>query len=240
MEATQEVNDIVEGSVVDQAYIDTFGTGIEDVEEPERQVGSRPVPNFGYYVVQFEGHKVKKTKAEGMPYISPTVRIVEGPRGTVNRVVFGSLTLFNSRTKRDVDESGKPFRRPKSDEEMKSAKNFITQSLVKVANRCGFVHPYPAGKTDDDIKAYGAQFNKDIGLCVVEIRKRGNFNDVNWMSLAHETDPVKDDSGNIIDGKTALDDARERIAKFDANASGGPVSGNAAGVGAAPQPSPFD
>jgi hypothetical protein len=72
----------------------------------------------------------------------------------------------------------------------------------------------------DALEAYAEQFNENAPLSIIEIRQEKGFDGVQRNKLVFESietliTPMKDKKGNLVPGKTALDEARAKIAERD-------------------------
>ncbi len=216
-----------------------FGEGLGDAEA-ERQLGQEPLPRFDRYVLKSEGGKGGVTQTAGAPVASCGIRVLEGPEGTVGRVFFADLYPKVNKLK-TITEGGVKRQEPRTPEEYQKACDEQNMTLKKIARVFGFIKPFPVSFDADAMQDYAIQFGGENGdgvtfVGAISIRKATaewdarNF--LPWRSIALPTDPAKDKKGNVVVGKTALDDAREEIVKYDqkqAKKGAGRTAGSFAG-----------
>jgi len=203
---------------VDSAY-DTglFGSDLAGYTEAERQVGSTPIPRFEKALLQVVGGEGQESE-NGPNYARPRIKVVDAPEGSVNREFFTNV-FFHINPQKTKKDGSKVTRSP---EELAKAKKELGDTLLKVQRVLGLSKPTPTNGTKEAITAWVAEAAEQARVFVGEIRiepARGDFparNSLALRSIAAVGDPVKDDKGAVIAGKTAGQDAKERIAAANA------------------------
>lgn len=207
-----------------------FGGGTLGEDEAERRVGQRTIPRFDYYILNLEGGKGIITN-DGQPGVSAMARVIEGPDGTEGAVVFGRQYLTVKPTKvinvtlPDGTRGKKEVER--TPEEIEKAASEIRMTLKKVVRVTGAAQEVPSSTEEEDLSLYASQFQ---GPCVgaVTLRKERTdpktgetypeSNELILRSLASFDEPVVDKKGSLT-GETALEEARRKIAEFNAKAA---------------------
>ena len=230
---------------VDAAY-SRMANRVEHTPEPDRKVGNEPLPKFSFYVVKPITGKGAFTKT-GLMVGHFGFQVKLGPDGTVGRSVYDDLVLQASQTVDvpDPDDPTKTITRPRTEAEIESAESTIADSAARFTTRAGFAVRYPASNSQEDLDLFAAQVGESPDL-VVELRVQGGGdkyeprNRVNWLSIARCDDPAKyrrgKQRGQVIPGKTCLDEALEEIEAYNKRQDAKPA-GRAGTVGAALSPS---
>lgn len=236
------------GATLDPSLAALFGNPLEDTEEaPLALTAGGTVPRFDYYVGEFTEHgKGGFTEANNKPRVRLGFRITEGPSGTVNKIVFDDMYFSVNSEKYDKKTQGMV---PRSSEEIAKATSEVLATLTRIANRLGLGIRTPAQPSQSALDAYAAQFTGKQCVLAVSIEKARTYKDritgeqktadarnrIVWRSIRAFGDEVKDAKGNTKPGVTALDEAREQIAKAEAKAGGTAATGRGAS-GLASQP----
>lgn len=130
------------GGGVDPIWDSVFGAPLGDAESAFEGGGFEPLPRCAYLlkVDSVEGREVGDAK---YPTLHLGIRVMKGPAGTVNRVIFDDLFLY-------------PFAR--KGETADAAKKRLTGTLVRVRNAFRLEQERPMGKSVDAIALWGRQF----------------------------------------------------------------------------------
>lgn len=212
-----------DGTDVDTAYdAGLFGSDLSGYTEAERQVGSKPIPRFEKTLLQIVGGEGQESE-NGPNYARPRVKVVEGLTGTEGREFFTNI-FFHINPQKTKKDGSKVAR---SKEELAKARKDLGDTLLKVQRVLGLSRPTPSDGTKEAITAWVSEVVEAGRVFVGEVRieaAKGDYparNSLALRSIAAPGDPVKDDKGVIIPGKTAGQDAKERIAAANAKASKG-------------------
>jgi hypothetical protein len=231
------------GSGVDPLYLEQFGAGLGE-EVAERRGALEPVANFGYYIVQPTKAIASFTNQKGSPRIQVQVEILEGPADTVGRIVTDSGGIYFITNRESFDKKTKQM--VYLDEAAFAEKLAARKAFLKrIANVMKLTQAIPASFTGDALDSYAAQFSSESPKMVIEIRTEKGQDGVNrnrlvWESAAALNEPLKDKRGNLVPNKTALDEARTKIAEKDKAGAGRRPGGHTAGfVGKASTPKPY-
>jgi len=231
-------------SEVDPNYSLLFGQGLGD-EEAERRVGGRVIPRHDYYILDFEGGKAAFTN-DGQPGISLMGRVQEGIEDTANAVVFGRQYFIVKPTKRvkTADGTVEVMRTP---EEVEKAAREIRMTLRKLVRVFGAQHETPSDASEGGLNDYASQF-RGLAIAAVSVRKARTgadgtaypeSNEIVLRSLAHPDEPVLDKKGAPT-GETAIQEARRKIAEYNAKQARRGSTGTAREFGARPTATEFD
>lgn len=212
-------------SEVDPTY-DTgiFGSDLAGVAEAERQVGSVPIPRFEKYLLTaVAGEGV--ASENGPSYARLRLKVVKGPQGTENREFFSNVFFHINPMKTNKDGS----KRARTSEELVKAKRELSESVKRLARVLGLSRVTPTDASVEAITAWAVQAVEAAKVFVGEVRiEKGDpekgyspRNSLAWRSIASLDDPVKDDKGNVVAGKTAGGDANDKIAAYNAKAAKG-------------------
>lgn len=216
---------------------------------PQAKVSGQVVDAFPFYIVRPFTAKLRDLKEGTTPNGRVGVLIVEGPGASADQRVFADLYLGVSTDKpgKEIGPNGRPIKEPKTAKELAKSTTYFQHSLNRLAFALGLTIKRPAAKTEAAFEAYLSQFDgDDRPLMIVEIQveaKEGQTprNRIDWTSARGINEPAGD-SKLAVQGMTALQEARQRIAERNANdakKSGRPVAvvpkvGASAGNGAAP------
>lgn len=209
-------------------------------EEAETKVSGITIESFGYYIVHFGGAKAA-FKSTGVPSVRPWSQVREGPTGTVGHFLS--------------DDLGNPFIAPSPTTEVdgvkvkKDAATYAKQGDViqKLLNKVARVGEFQSSHPTDlnslaALEAYAKQFEGRNGEgfdAIIEVSTEKNEyqgnttfrNRIKWDSMRAFTDPAV---GKEFAGKTALEEARAKIAERNKR-NAGAKTGTA---GATSRPSP--
>ena len=214
---TDEVRDtgFTEETVVDPAY--DLHQGFEQQDEAERQLGFDPVPRFDYYHVKFSGAKGQISSQKGSPGFFATSIILHGPAGTEGRPLSDAFYLSISPTK-NVKSGGKVAQIQRTAEEVAKAKGEMQATVKRIGTRLSFMSMLPDApiKNQENLDKYAAQFAGKEAIIAAGIDRSSDApkNRIQWRSIAAPGDPVKDKKTGEVLG-TALEQALEKIKKFD-------------------------
>ena len=213
-------------------YNSVFG-GAAPTDEGDRKVSGKTVPSFPLYVVHVGGAKEGYSRQKGTPFVRPWMLIKEGPDGTVGDLVSDDLYLSVSKTTNvdGIDEV-------KSPEKFKDDATALVRKLNRIARIGGFPCAKPTGFDKESLGGYASQFSGLGGQgfdAIIEIREtteeyesvKRTRNRIIWESMAALTDEA---DAKKLKGKTALEEARLKIAERNAAAAkraGGAKSGTA-------------
>ena len=226
-----------QGGAVDE-HAAMFGEGL-GTEEAERYLGQELLPRFDRYVLQAEGGKAKFSR-EGTPAAHVGIRVLEGPEGTVNRVIFADLYLKVKQTK---FEAGVEV--PRTGEEYNAAIGELKKTLNKIARVFGLRRDFPRDFTEEGVAEYASQFGGQNGegikfIGAVSQRKAtpdfDASNSLIWRSVATLDEPATDPKTKLpIKGKSSLDEAREALTKYEKKQASKNVGRTAGSLAGAPQ-----
>jgi len=188
-----------------------------EITEPERQVSGEPLPRFNYYHLKVAGPMKAQYSKSGTGSVQPgSITVINGPSGTVGRRVSGRQDIYIVPGALKSPDMGKTYR-PKTAEEMEKSAAFIGGVALKVRDKFELPNlpQAPGGKpTAEQLQAWAA--GMDGKEFVAEVRLKGAFNELQWLSAAKTDDPPsKSYRGSAT---TALEEALEKIAAFDAKA----------------------
>lgn len=210
-----------DGTEVDSSYdAGLFGSDLAGYTEAERQVGSTPIPRFEKYILQLVGGEGVENE-NGPNYARIRLKVLEGPEGTAGREFFSNIFFHINpvRTKKDGSKVAR------TEEEKGKAKKNLGDTLLRVKRVMGFTTATPAKGDKETITAWIGGAVEAAQPFVGEIRiEAGNpekgyapRNSMPLQSIAAPGDSVKDEKGNVIAGKTAGQDAKDKIAAFNKN-----------------------
>ena len=205
-------------SQVDPAYMELLGTGLDDVDEPDREVGYDPVPRFDMYHVKFQGAGSGFSKDKGTPYVRPTAVVVNGPQGTVGRIISDDIYLRVSDTIREKDKTtGEVTERPRTPDEREKAVDEIRKTLKRIAVRLKLDRPVPPSLSEEGLKAYAVGFTDKEAILAIRVEKaRGDYparNRIIWRSIAAPNDPPSKGTDKYA---TAREESQALIDKWNA------------------------
>jgi len=204
-----------EESTVDPAYLELFGSGLDDVEEPEREVGVPPIQRFDKYHVKFLGATSGFSKTAGAAYVRPTLEIVEGPEGTVGRRVSDDIYFNVKDTVKERDKvTGEETERPRTTAEKGKIVDELRKTLKRIAVQLSLTRSVPPALTEEGLAAYAVGFTDCEAILAIRVEKaRGDYdarNRIVWRSIsALNGPPSKKEAGF----GTALEEAQAAIAK---------------------------
>ena len=212
------------GVDVDPSYAEQFANGTGE-EVAERRMPFEPIPN-GLYVVKAVSAAGLLT-SEGNPRVRAQVEILEGINDTVGRKVTDSGGIYFV-TKRTSKIKGKEVflegeARDKTSPFGKKVANRHAM-LNRIKNVLSFQIAAPSMPTEDAIQDYANQFTETTPPFIMEIRIEKGSDGVNrnkfvWESIEALDGPVKDKNGNVVGGRTALDEVRTKIAAQEKGAT---------------------
>lgn len=199
---------------VDPAYLEVL-TGIENEPLPERQVGYEPVPRFDHFHVRFTGASPGFFPS-GDSYLRVTAEILNGPQGTVGRIVSDDVRFTPGDITFERDPDTKELtQRPMTSEERATAVGEVRKTLRYIAGALGFTQIAPASLTEADIARYGVQFVGKEAILALRIKQaRGNRDASNkfvFLSIAAPSGPAKSNGF-----PNALAEAQAKIEKANA------------------------
>jgi hypothetical protein len=203
-------------------------SGAWDETVPEAKVSGRVIPPFQFLVVKpftakLRPSRMDKEGNENTPSGRLGVQVIEGIEGTVGERVFDDLYLGVSKTtySDEVDASGKSVKRGKTSEELAKSITYFQHTLNRLAFGAGLNIKRPAGRSVAAFEQYLSQFDgEETTPFVVEVQieaKQGQTprNRIKWDTARSLTEPAID-AKLAREGKTALDEAKLRIAERNA------------------------
>ncbi len=213
---------------VDPMYQQVYGGASAEVAP--RRVGFPVVPPFLYYIVKPLGAKVNRTKAN--VGARATVQILEGPADTVGTKVSDNGAIWFDVSRNKKDRQGNVLEVLDDAKYAQKVKNHVA-ALNRIRQALGLAYSWPQGSTSDSaVEAYCKLFDSARSF-VVEIRIERDNNGIErnrivWESAAGLDEPVLDKNDKPI-GKTAAQEAREKIAAFG-KAAASKTSGTSASL----------
>jgi plasmid stabilization system protein ParE len=212
---TDFLNDTTD--VVDPAYLELFGSGLDDVEEAKREVGIEPIARFDRYHVEFQGATSGFSKTASAPYVRPTVKILAGPEGSVGRFISDDIYFTVKDTVGEKDKvSGEYVERPRTPEEKAKVIQELRSTLKRIATQLGLERLAPPSLTEEGLALYASCFGGKEAILAIRVEKaRGDFdarNRIVWRSISAPSGPAsKPDKFG-----TALEEALSAIEKSNA------------------------
>jgi len=189
---------------------------------PEAKVSGQTIPAFGFYVAQPFNGKLRDLKPGTTPSGRIGIKMVEAPTSAVDARIFDDLYLGVSKEKAsdEVGPGGRPVKVPKTAAEIAKSTNYFQHTLNRLAQALGLALKHPVAKTEAALETYLSQFEGDnTPLFIVEVgieppRQAGQTarNRIKWDTARHPSEPAVD-KALAAQGKTALDEARLRIAE---------------------------
>jgi hypothetical protein len=174
--------------------------------------------------------KAREAKQGATPSGRVGVKVIEGLDGTVDTRLFDDLYLGVS-TEKNSDEigpNGRSIRVPKTAEEIAKSTTFFQHTLNRLAHALGLALKRPQSRAQGALEAYLAQFEgENLPAFIVEVgiepgRNGGaSRNRIKWDTARNPMEPAVDKKLAAA-GKTALDEARQRIAERDKAAGSKP------------------
>jgi len=219
------------GGAVDSIWDSVFTNPLGNEESAFEGGGFDPLPRCAY-LFKVDSVEAREVGDANYPTLHFALRVVKGPAGTVNRVIFDDLFLY-------------PFAR--KNETQAQAAERLRKTLVRVRNAFRLQQERPLGRSLDALKLWARQFDGTTFTGVVRIEgtrkdeKTGREYDARnrlvWDSLGHPDAVYTGDEKKYV-GQTYGARVDAEIAALAAKSGGGDgASGKTAG-GAFGSPTP--
>ena len=188
----------------------------DQVEESEERVGRPPLPRSDYLVGSLITAEFREIFDDKIPAVRVGFTVTEGVTGSVDRTYYDDL--FIGWGEATPVEKGSKELRPATDEEIAKRRAMTIATLKRFARVLGLNSFLPPAPTAEGIATWLAT--------VLELKQNGprvifsgyttkqGYTRIVFDSLRSPSDPGKDPkTKEVVAGKTAIDIAREQIAK---------------------------
>jgi hypothetical protein len=205
----------------------------------EREVREDALPRSDHYVVEFQGGKGGFQGDEVIPNARMSAKVLHGPEGTGDKVIFGTLKFQPSRFAWDKEQNQTPLPAEKYAEVCQK----LADTHLRIGKVLGLTNSRPVKPyTEESLSEFAQQFaGKKAVIAVSYLAARGDYGASNlfiWGSIAALDERVigktgKDkgkDLGSALE--VALDGLKKEAARATAKAGGG--KGRTAGGFAGP------
>ena len=212
-------------NVIDASADPEYASWDETV--PEAKVSGQVIAPFQFYIVAPFKAALKELKAGRTPAGRIGVKVLDGLTGTVGERLFDDLYLGVSLEKYgdEVGPNGQAIKQPKTAAEVAKSTTYFQHSLNRLAKALDLPLKRPVNKSEGALETYLSQFDgADRPAFVVEIgiepgRNGGAArNRIKWDTARNVSEPALDKK-LAAQGKTALDEAKQRISERNAAAS---------------------
>lgn len=200
---------------VDPAYQDMFGGDVmQTTQEADRRVGFEPFTPFTHYILKPLSADGRLIGDNDTPTARVMLEIAEGIDGTEGR--RAPMDVFFISNPESMNRKTKQMERL-SDAKFAEKKENRRGLLLRLQRCFKLAQAFPGSFQEPAVQAYAQQYEGNPSLVIGEVRIETGTdgikrNRVVAESIASPDDPVKDANKKVIPGKTAIQEAREKIA----------------------------
>lgn len=190
----------------------------DQIEESEEQVGRPPLPRSDYLIGTITVGDFREVFDDKIPAVRIGLTVQEGVEGSVGRTYYDDLFLGWGEMVRVNPKDKNSELRPATDEEIAKRRTATVATLKRFARTFGLNSFLPPTATDEGVRAWLetviAMGDNGPRVIFSGYSDKKGYTRIVWNSLRSPSDPGKDPkTKEVVPGKTALDIAREQIAK---------------------------
>lgn len=208
--------------------------------EEEARVSGQAIPAFPFAIGVLTNAALKFSRNKQTPSIRVGFKIEEGIDGQEDATVFDDLYLSVSKEEpldgKSTDGAGNLVMVPKSAEKLAEDVEAFQKRLNKVARILHLPLAGPKNRSQQALEAYASQFQDAIKRgekAVIDVTIRNDRgqpqNRINWYGIRALDDKAVDKKLRAA-GKTAAEEARQRITERAQKGGSGGTQGRTAGA----------
>jgi hypothetical protein len=198
----------------------------EQIEESEEQIGRPDLPKSDYHVGHIAVGEFREVYSDKIPAVRVGLTVTEGVKGAVDRTYYDDLFLgWGEKTATgEKDAQGKAILRDATETEIAERRAKTIGTLKKFARVFGLRTILPTSLDKQGVEAWLLEVleMKGNGPTVVFTGySKNGYTRIIFNSLRNASDPGKDPkTREVLMNKTALEVAREQIAKAGGQTAG--------------------